>query len=234
MFTFSFSLAHAILLLLEALSFIIFPKVIGKLSSKDNEEVKSTISMLRTIYITSAHLLIYFAMILFPILLYFMPKYSPAITSLNLIALSILMSSSSYGYLELMISKNKEKEMALLSATALVINCVLALILVHGLHVEFSYVIIATMITYSLFTISVMYRSESIVGKKSFKELLIEWFPLRLVIPYLIAIILSLAKVEQFIFIPLLIALVCNWRQILEIKSIAMKLLYKPDSVNLK
>ena len=90
MFTFSFSLAHAILLLMEALSFIIFPKVLRKLSSSITDEVKHTIVYLREIYITSAHFLIYLALPLFPLLLYFFPKYDGALTALNLIALSII------------------------------------------------------------------------------------------------------------------------------------------------
>ena len=233
LFTFSFSLAHAILLLLETLSFVIFPKVIGKLSSKDINEVTMTIYMLRTIYITSAHLLIYLAMICFPVLIYLMPKYEAALTSLNLIALSILMSSCSYGYLELMISRNKEKEMALLSFIALVLNCIFASLLVYLFHVEFSYVILATMITYCLFTLAVLYRSRIKSGEKSLLSLLSEWFPLRLIVPYCCALSLSLLKEEKFIFLPFLLYLVCNLSVIGQIRTMALKLLYKPESVNL-
>ena len=46
-FTFSFSLAHAVMLLLESLTFMIFPKVIGKLSSDNYEEVESTLKKYR-------------------------------------------------------------------------------------------------------------------------------------------------------------------------------------------
>lgn len=233
LFTFSFSLAHAILLLLEALSFVIFPKVIGKLSSNDEREVTSTISLLRTIYITSAHLLIYFAMICFPVLIYLMPKYEMALTSLNLIALSILMSSCSFGYLELMISHNKEREMALLSFFALVINCLLASGLVFVCHVGFSYVILATMATYCIFTLVVLYRSGFVAGRMSPTALLAEWFPLRLAAPYTCALALSLTEIEKFIFAPLLLAVVLNWRAIGQIKDMAVKLIYKPESVNL-
>ena len=233
LFTFSFTLAHAILLLLEALSFVIYPKVIGKLSSNDLKEVNAIISMLRTIYITTAHLLIYLAMIFFPFFIYFMPKYEMAQTSLNLISLSILMSSCSYGYLDLMIARNKEKQMAFLSFLALVCNCALACGMVFLLHVRFSYVIMATMITYCFFTFSALFLSKEIIGEKKIAELLLEWFPIRLAIPYVSALLISLYEVEQFIILPIIIALICNWSKLRQIKDLSMKLLYKPESVNL-
>lgn len=233
LFTFSFTLAHAILLLLEALSFIIYPKVIGKLSSKDIKEVNATITMLRTIYITSAHLLIYLALFFFPILIYFLPKYEMAQTSLNLISLSILISSCSYGYLDLMIARNKEKQMALLSFLALICNCVLACCMVYFLHVRFSYVIVATLITYCFFTFSAIYLSTKIIGEQSVKHILLEWFPIRLAIPYVSALLISMYEIEQLILLPLVIALLCNWSKLRQIKNMSMKLLYKPESVNL-
>ena len=202
-------------------------------SSYNINEVTSTLSMLRKIYITSAHFLIYVAMIFFPVLIYLMPKYEMALTSLNLIALRILMSSCSYGYLELMISRNKEKKMAILSLGALFVNCLLVCILIFILHVGFSYVIIATMITYSLFTIAVLFNSGDIVGKRSWGAILSEWFPLRLALPYSSAFVISLLKYEELIYLPLLIALVLNRQIIGQIRAMTMKLIYNPDSVNL-
>ena len=234
LFTFSFTLAHAILLILEAFSFIIFPKVISKLSSKVVEEVESTISLLRTTCITSAHLLIYLALICFPALLYFMPKYGDALTSLNLIALTILMSTSSFSYLELLISRNKEKLMATLSASALVLNCILALLMVKWLHVTFSYVIIATMITYYLYTLSILISGRKSIGKSQQKMALAELMPMRLSIPYLVALVLSVMQLEAFIWLPAVLFIFFNWKMRECILDIVKKMITKPDVVNLK
>ena len=109
MFTFSFTLAHAVLLVLETFSFIVYPKIIDKLSSNNTEIVFKNIKLFRSIFITSAHALIYVALVCFPILLFFFPKYEGALTSLNLIALAILLNYNSCGYLELFIARNHEK-----------------------------------------------------------------------------------------------------------------------------
>ena len=229
-FTFSFSLAHAILLLLEALSFVIFPKVIGKLSSTNKDEVLTTISMLRTVYITSAHFLIYVALICFPFLLWFFPKYEGALTALNLIALTILMNSNTYGYTELLISHNKEKFTSVISAIALALNCVLALLLVHVIQCSYEYVIIATMATYLLFSATMMYFArKQLELPVSYSE----WFPVRIFIPYIVAVILSVAQVSWLMSLPLLLFLLLNWHQLFEIKNFSVLLLKKPDKVNL-
>lgn len=234
LFTFSFTLAHAILLILEAFSFIIFPKVISKLSSTVLEEVESTISLLRTTYITSAHLLIYLALICFPALLYFMPKYADALTSLNLIALTILMSTSSFSYLELLISRNKERLMAILSASALVINCIMALLMVKWLHVTFSYVIIATMITYYIYTLSIIINGKKCIGNNLLKKDIAELIPLRLFIPYLVAFVLSVIQLENFIWVPAVLFVFLNWKMRNYIFDIVKKMIAKPEVVNLK
>ncbi len=234
LFTFSFSLAHAILLILEALSFIIFPKVLGKLSSKVIVEVEATISLLRLSYITSAHFLIYLALPAFPIVLYFLPKYEGASTSLNFIALSILMGANSYGYLELLISRNKEKTAAGLSSFALLLNCILALCLVYIFKVSFSFVIVATMITYFVFATLVLTKSRALLDGGTFKDAIMTVMPTRLIIPFATALIVSIFDCENMMCLPLIVFLLLNYKAIVELKNIVVKLLFKPEIVDLK
>ena len=230
MFTFSFTLAHAILLLLEALSFIIYPKVIGILSITDNKQVHETIKMLRNVFVTLSHFLIYLAIVCFPYLLSFFPKYNGALTALNLIALAILMNYNGFGYLELLISRNQEKTSAFLSFVALVINCIVALFIVYVLHCSFSFVILATLVTYLFFSMAAMFFGEKLIGGRMTIE---SWFPLRLSIPYVVALIISIVQRVELVFIPLLLFFILNWRQLFEIKNTAILLLQNPDKVNL-
>lgn len=229
-FTFSYTLAHAILLLLEALSFIIFPKVIGKLSSAELDKNTSTIDRLRMIYITSAHGLIYTALICFPLLLWFFPKYESALTVLNFIALTILMSFNSYGYIDLLIAQNRENTSALLSLGALIVNCALALFLVLGLHCTFEYVILATMVTYLLFSVAVVLIASRLLNKNFAWR---DWFPIRLIVPYVIAMLISFYKLVEYSFIPLFVFFLLNHKQICEVKTMALLLLKQPNKINL-
>ncbi len=233
LFTFSFSLAHAILLILQALSFVVFPKIISRLSSNDIKEVARTITVLRTAYITSAHFLVYLALPLFPILIMFIPKYSGAITSLNLIALTILLSVNSFSYTELLISRNKERLMAKLSASALVLNCMIAMILVYVAKSDFSYVILATTITYCIFTFSIYVYGEKSIGIDLKSIHLSYYMPMRLFVPFIIALAFSILQLERLIIIPFIIFLCLNWSVRTQIFGIVRSLINRPTLVNL-
>ena len=108
-FTFSFTLANAVLLLLGSLNTIIFPKTLDMMSCNDVDQKKEALRKLRVGYITSANLLIFLAMTCFPLVTMLFPKYEAALTSMNLIALAVLMNTHSYGYTSLLIAQNKEK-----------------------------------------------------------------------------------------------------------------------------
>lgn len=110
-FTFAFTLANAVLLLLEAFSFVILPKVIDRLTSADPQEIKQVIHKLRVNYISLAHGCIYLALLFFPVLLHFVPKYSSTLTGLQLMALAIMLNTNSFGYGSYLMAQNKEKSL---------------------------------------------------------------------------------------------------------------------------
>ena len=234
LFTFSYTLAHALMLVLDAMLFVVFPKVIGKLSSDKSDDVLGTISLLRTTYITSAHGLIYIALPCSPVLPYFFPQYSEAITSLNLIALTILINTNSCGYLELLISRNKEKISAGISVSALIINFIFALTAVKILHVPFSFVIISTLLTYLFFSLVSMYYGCKIIGIFNYRYFISQYFPVRLLIPYTLALFVTLFGFENLLFIPLLLYCIFNFSIFIEIKKTIRTLLIRPEVVDLE
>lgn len=232
-FTFSFSIANSVMLLLEALMTIIFPKLVDLLSFNDNKIVENTLEKLRGTYISSAHLLIYVAMLFFPILLNFMPKYSNALTSMNLIALAVLMNTNSSGYSTLLISKNKERTSAVLSMTALIINIILGYSLISFFHVGFSYVILAALFTYIYFSFMVVVEGRKCLCKSSMVSTFKSFFPIRLFIPYLVALIISCLQYENFIWLPLVLYMILNKRDIFMMFYTAKKLIINPDIINI-
>lgn len=232
-FTFSFTLSHSIILILDALSFLIFPKMIHKLSSNNNEEVVKTVNDLRTYYISTANLLIYAAMICFPLLLQFFPKYQNGIVALNLIALTTIMNTFSFGYSSLLIAKNKEKQSSAISFSALIINILLALILVVIVKVTYEFVIIATMITYLYLSIMMI-----ICGRKLIKTTGTLWQDekntlFKMGIPFLVAFIISVLQLEYLIFVPLIVYSILNYKDFRKIKEIVIRIIKTPQIVNL-
>lgn len=233
LFTFSFSLAHAILLLLEAFAFIIFPKIIHKLSSDDLSEVNDTLTQLRKTYISSAHLLVYIALCCFPLLIHFLPKYEDAWQVFNLISLSILMNTNSFGYSTLLIARNKEKYTASVSFISLVINIVLGCILVVVFNVSFSYVILATLVTYLFFSSACIIIGKKLLGRFPVADILKESFPVRLWLPYVAALGIAVWGYQSWIFIPLILYIACNRKDIRAICEMIKKILVRPNVVNI-
>jgi O-antigen/teichoic acid export membrane protein len=232
LFTFSFTLGNAIMLLLDALAFIIFPKLLSKLSSEDLNEIEAVLKRINDSYICVSQLLIYVALICFPVLMLFIPKYSTAITSLNLVTITVLMNANSFGYSTMLIAKNKEKYSALISTISLIVNIIIGLALVNLINCEFSYVILATMITYLLFTSMLVLTGSKVLHAQKWKSIL-AIFNYRFSIPFLIALFLALFKIEHLIFIPLLFFIYLNLKQIKSIISISKKIFVNPKSFNL-
>lgn len=195
-FTFSFTLANAIMLLLDTFSFIIYPKIVSKLSSNNIGEVENILLKIRKSYISFAHLLIYFALIFSPFLLLFLPKYSESLQALNLIALAVLMNTNSFGYSTLLIARNKEKYSSMLSFFALIINILFALLLVNIFKVAYSFVILSVMFTYLLFSFALVVIGKISIGRYTFHKVIKEFFPLKLFIPYLVALIVSIVNIK--------------------------------------
>ena len=229
LFTFSFTMANAALLLMESLMSIVFPKVIDLLSTKDYTQIKMIIEKIRVAFISSSHFVIYIAMALFPLLIIFMPKYEGSVTSLNLVALAILMNTNSYGYSTLLISQNKEKISAIISVISLILNIALALILTNVIKVGFSYVILATLLTYLYLSFATVWEGNKIMGIRELKESIRNFFPVRLLVPYMIALLISILELEYLIWIPLVVYCTVNFNDLKELLNMARKLANNPN-----
>ena len=233
-FTFSYTIANAVMLLLDSINTIIFPKTIDLLSSQNNEEKMAVLNKLRVGYITTSHLLVYLAMALFPLFIMFFPRYSPALSSMNMISLAILMNTNGYGYKTLLIAENREKIASRISVEALLITVIVGLILVNIFHVAFSFVIISMLIAYLFLSFfATLEGNKIIVGESNLKSTVMNFFPLRLLIPYLIALAISVLEYEFIIFLPFVLFVIFNFRDIIYLKKIVDKMVKAPNVIDI-
>lgn len=232
-FTFSYTIANAIMLSIEALAFVVFPKLVDRLSIDCNDIVKMNISQYRLYYITSSNLLIYLAIIFFPYFLNFLPQYNDALRSAGLIALTILMSVNFSGYSELLLARNKERLAAYLAIFALLLNVILAIILVFVFRTKYDIVIVSTLITYLIYSLLIVYFGNKLLGINSIYEAVKICFPLRLMLPYVIAIYGCVTGSQLFTFLPLFMFVLLNYKYLKQIISFAFILLKKPNTVDL-
>ena len=219
-FTFSFTIVTAVMMLLDSIYTIMFPKVVDLLSSNQYEKINHTLDIVRVSYVSTSHLLVYVSLCIFPIVTnYILPNYGNSLISLNLVSLAMLMNANSTGYSTLLIAQNKEKYSAIISISSLILNIALALIGVHVLHVPYYYVIIATMITYLYFSLVIVIVGKKIINQFSWKDSLLTFFPIRLLLPFLTALFLSIINTHYLMFLPLLLYIIFNVNDIRRIKN---------------
>lgn len=234
-FTFSYTIANAVMLLLDSLNTIIFPKSIDILSNKNSADRLSVLNKLRIGYITSSHFLVYISMVAYPFFIMLFPQYSKALTSMNIVSLAVLMNTNSYGYITLLIAQNKERTTSKISTCALVIAIIAGISLARFVHVEFSFVAIAMLIAYLVFSFMATYEGSKLLGEKSsFNYTIRHFFPLKLLIPYGVAFILSILKSQILAVLPLLIFAVLNWRDIRYLITLVVKLKNNPNIIDIK
>jgi O-antigen/teichoic acid export membrane protein len=233
-FSFAYNLSSAILLFLQALSVVIFPKIIDKLHSKSMKDVVNVLNILNINYVTLSYGLIFIAMALFPIFFSFIPKYYNTLKVVNLIAISLLFYANSFGYGSYLMAQNQDKRLAIISFISLIFNVIVSLILVYFYEVKYEYLILATLGSYFIFGFSCVYYTKVLLGlNKNFINVLIDLVPLRLLIPFLISIIIVVFDLNYFIIIPLVIFILLNSKEIKQILNTINIILFRPTIIDI-
>ena len=234
-FTFAFSLANAVLLLLESLSFLIYPKLINRLFSATEKQAVTLLEMVRDAYISTSHLLIHFAIFLFPFFLLLFPQYNNSAVTFKMCALTVVLYTNSFGYSSLLISKGFEKKLGFLSLSIFIINIVLVFVLIEFFNVSFSFVISATMASYFLYVFTIGYFGRKMLElKTNFLGLLKDIFPLRLFIPFFLSLYLIIIFSNNLYFIlPLIVFIIMNFGIFKKIKKIINYAILNPEFSNI-
>ncbi len=233
-FSFSYNLSNAILLFLQALSVVIFPKIIDKLNSKSKEDVQNVLNILNINYVTLSYGLIFTALIFFPGFLYFIPKYHSTLKGVNLIAITLLLFTNSFGYGSYLMAQNQEKRLSIISILSLFLNVAISLVLVLFYKVTYEYLILATLASYFLFSFLCAFYARKLLNlKTNILSVLDDFIPARLLIPYLFSIIIIVLNLAYFIFIPLIAFVLLNMKEIQQIFKTIKVIIFRPTIVDI-
>lgn len=233
-FTFAYTLVHAIMLFLDAVTFVMFPKIIDKLASGNNFETKQRIKKIRDTYVVLAHGLVYMAMIVLPLFLQLFPKYSSSSKSIYYIALTVLLYASAFGYNSLLMARNKERLLMSISIVSLSLNIILALLFVNVLHLEYYYIILSTMVAYLTYGVLCTYFGARLIGENNkFFYHLLEYFPINLMIPWWLSLALAILKYDNLHALPMLVFLVLNIKRLKGLVSTFKHLAINSSAINI-
>lgn len=234
-FTFSYSLANAVLLLLSSISFLIFPKMLNRFALSDNYHSQEILETVRSAYISLSHLLIHFVIMVFPLFIYFFPDYQQASSVFKVTALTVVLYTNSFGYQGLLMARGFEKTISIIAFCALLLNIALSAFFVYAANVSFEYVIIATLITYLVYVFLLGTYGRKVLGLTSnFIATAKDTYPLRMMIPFFISFLLVVLSLPDIYFvIPFFVYSFLNFKDVLKIKEIIIKVIENPNFVDI-
>ncbi len=231
-YTFSYSLGHSVLLLLEAFAFIIYPKVVDKLYAGDICVAEKTLNSIRSNYISLAHGLMYVAIVLFPFFIKLFPEFDNLLLMLNLMSLAIILSTNSFGYNTLLIARNREKLSAIISCVSLAVNICLGMILIAWFRLPYYLSVLSIMGSYICFALICSFYAHKIMYG-SIKGFITDVFPYKLLLPYIVAVAVSIVNCQQLCWIPLALFIILNKGVIMEIMSTVKTIINRPSIVDI-
>lgn len=236
-YNYAYTLAHAIVLLIDAFGFVIFPKMIDKLKVKD-ADTSPTISIIRKNYMTLVYSLILLALPVFYLFSKWVPQYTDASRALYISALTLLPYANAFGINTYLIAQNKEKLLSHVSMACLLINILCSLVFAMVLHIDYDMVIFATLISYIIYTyMCTRLMFDSFGHRISFSDVWREAFPTKFFVPYIMAILCSLLSFKYdaiyLLLIPILVFAVINWDNIVSVKCTVLKITNNPALVDL-
>jgi O-antigen/teichoic acid export membrane protein len=233
-FSFAYLLGNAVFLMLQAFSFLVFSKLIDRYRSADVFLVLSTIRLVRVNFVFLFHGVMYVAMLLFPLLLTFIPKYANTLKLIYLCCLMMLLYTNSFGYSTFLMARNKEKRLAYIAVNSLILNVALGVLLINVFKVSYEYVVFCTIIAYFYYAFSCVYYGRKELNlPNNFFLVVQDCFPIPLIIPFGIAILLTLFECYVLIPIPLLSFLLLNRTIIKEIIVTGKKILLHPNLIDI-
>lgn len=235
LFTFAFTIANSVFLLLEGFTFLAYPKLLDTFTKTNELTAKPKLYYIRTTFITLMHGIVYLAICFYPLLLSFIPEYKTALPLLNFITLSLLIKYNTVGYADTLVARDHEKKISKFSAIALFVNILIAIALIKIFNISLMYIIFSTGLAYLVYSFLVVYYGMKLYRDTiNIKVLLAESFPLRLLLPYILAILATFIFPNTYSSVAtLIIFILLNIKEIKEIKTFSMKLIKTPDILHI-
>lgn len=182
-FAFAFSLAQGVMLLLDSMLFLLFPKMIDMLKGDDTEKNLAGIAVLRKNYILPLHLLFYIILACCPLFFYFIPQYRNCLRPFVFILFTLLMYSHCFGYNSYLLAQNKEKQFSGIVFATLLLNNIFVYCLIV-LKLQFEYIILGTLGAYTLYSVVVNSYALYCLGERKIAEFIKKNIPGTLLLPY--------------------------------------------------
>jgi len=230
---FTYTIANSIILFINAIGFLLFPKLIDKMKEGvSNVKVLKLLRKINETYITFLNLLLYLALLFFPILLIFMPKYESSFSLFVSVIVSFVFQIKNIGYSSLLISRNFERVLSKIVFSMLILNITLTYMFIILLKMDLKYIPLAQFLVYFVYFGLLRccvnkYILKSYLNKRSLQPLLIDF------IPIFICLIIIHNECQQLVFLPVIVFVIVKFRTLIKLKDLFKNLINNPKCMEL-
>lgn len=237
LFTFSASISSALIVGLSSLEFVLFPKMLNRLSADEiTEKSLTTFEEVRYIYMATAFFVVILGLLFYPFLLLYFEAYQPTIKVFTFLVIGQVVISTGFGYSTLIISKGKEFFLVVRGLIALLINLLLSLAAIVLFKIDYSYMALLLIFSFLYYDFQVIKKGRELL-KLNTKTLVVlrDFIPLRF-LPALFFIFCAVITDKFFLFYltSLLSFFIFNFKGYHLVKKYLSMLFNEPEVVNIK
>ncbi len=214
-FTLAFTITSATLMGLNAITFVVYPKILYKLrDGQDNEEAISTVLKYSKIYSTVVSLIILFVIMIAPLVFIFIEEYSPIATALNFLLLAQAIYSYSYIYASMSFARKKQYEVAKFSLILLAIIFCIYLVLGY-LQIEYKYIALVIILYVTIYSVWQMKFGNFLLDNmQTYTQALQQLFPLKVLIPFIVIFFCNMVDKPIYSGIAFILFISLNFKEI--------------------
>jgi O-antigen/teichoic acid export membrane protein len=232
-FAFSWNLAQATIMILQIVSFILYPKMLNKFSLLDNKKIYDLISSVKNVYVSISFLFVYIAFTIIFVLIKIFPKYESAFPLFIILSLSVSLYNFSFGSSTYLIARKKETILSWYSFISCII-CICIALLLSLLKIAYIYVGLSIFISYCVMTITVNRKVYNLLNdKENLSHSIKEFFSYKIWIPIIATLLIIQINNSIFYFIPLLLFIFLNFKMLIDSAKLTKNMLNNSNLLKL-
>lgn len=235
-FTFAANIASALIVGLSSLEFVLFPKMLNRLSSEViTEKTLNVFEEIRYIYMSTAFLATLLGVIGYPVLLLFFNAYAGTESVFTYLVICQIVISSGFGYATLIISKGREFFLVVHGLIALAINLLFSFIANKFFSCDYATMALILIFSFVYYDIQVIRKGRELLGlPRNFSTVSRDLLPLRF-LPSLLCMFAAVYSSQLWLFhsLALVLFLLLNLKGYKLVKKYLKTLFSEPTVVNI-
>jgi O-antigen/teichoic acid export membrane protein len=233
-FSFSWNLAQASMMILQIVSFLLYPKILNRFISMDNDKILQLITNIREKYVNISFFFTYLAFACTFLIIKLFPEYKTSCSSFIILSLSLALYNFTFGSSTFLISKGNEKILSKYSFFCLMI-CIIMTLFISFVHFTYIYVSISMLISYCILSILINKKVYALLNIKNYYSHTIrEIFSFKIWMPIILTLILVFSRMSYiYYFVPLLFFIIINRKLAYETIKTIKELINNPNFINI-